>query len=136
MAAIIQDKKQEQALEDIEKALDTIRRINLMRSGWAHGSGAQVVMVPAMGRSIKLGIEAQDQKSLDAMCAKYRARSIATVRRLAAKYRIDLDDDDLACMEDEIQPGAGEGGRESQEGLEGDREDEDQEGPDQVGGEA
>lgn len=100
MAAIIRDDKQDNALAEIESALSTVRSLNLILRNRNSTAAFQVGMVPEKGRGVRIDVGKPEKKIFIALCTKYRTRLVKEIRVKAEKFRISLDGDDTACMEE------------------------------------
>ena len=110
MAAIIRDDKQDKALAEIEAGLAAVKQINTLLGRREDDDVLfQVVMVPQKGRGVKVDVRHPEKKLLFSLCIKQRARLVKEIRTKAEKYRISLDDDDLACIEagESLEPDQG-----------------------------
>lgn len=101
MASIIKDNQQVKALEEITAALETIRTMNTILQPCKDGT-YQVQFAPVKGRASRVEVS---KAEIEAAVIRRRKALIREVNTKAAKWRIDLDTEDLAIMSDEaIQP--------------------------------
>lgn len=98
MPAIIKEDKQVIALNEIENALSVIKDINTaVQEGNLFSISAAA---PNERGATKIAItDEKDTQKIEAILVGYRAKLIKEANTKAAKYRIGLDEDDLACME-------------------------------------
>lgn len=97
MPKIIQEDKRVSALNEIEASLDIIRSINA-----ALGEENSYIITagcPDARATGKVTIDEKDVPKLRAILTGQRARLAKEIQAKAARHRIELDDDDMACLE-------------------------------------
>ncbi len=96
MPSIIRDSKQEAALKEIEKGLETVKVINSMSE--ATDSSFQLSMIPAKGRPIHIDVEESAKSGFLALAEKMKSKLVKDIRSKAAKFSIAFSEEEEAIL--------------------------------------
>ena len=97
MPKIIQEDKRVAALNEIEDSLGIIRSINAALG--EKNSYIVTAVCPDARAAGKVPLDGKDVPKLRSILAGQRARLVKEIQAKAARHRIELDDDDMKCLE-------------------------------------
>lgn len=107
MAQIKKNPEQDNALREIDEAIDLMEAINAITSPDFDGPIQLVfptLTAKGKGRGTKLAIEEKkDRAKILAVTGQFRGRLVKDVVAKAEKYGIDLEDRDLAILNGEVE---------------------------------
>lgn len=96
MPSIIRDSKQDAALKEIEKGLETVKLINSMSES-TDGS-FQLSMTPPKGRPIHIDVEDTEKPGFLSLAKKMKARLVKDIRNKADKFNIAFSEEEEAML--------------------------------------
>lgn len=97
MPTIIENTQQMNALAEIESALSIIEAINTISA--AQGGTLAIQYKPEKGRKVVVNLSDATRAKAVAILTTTKERMVKEVKTKAAKFRISLDEKDLACMD-------------------------------------
>lgn len=107
MPTIIKDEKQTKALNDINAYLAEIKSINTMLDDTK--AKFRITYTPARGKGITVDVDSTFTSRLQSALRQQKGKRARAAQLLAQKYRIELDEDELAIMADKPFVGDSEG---------------------------
>ena len=94
MAKIIGLKEKQTALKDIQQSLRSLAPLNAFIDA-SNETGEYTISFDAHKATLQCG----DKKKIDDLVLAHKKAIVAEIKRLAEKYEIEFDDEDLALME-------------------------------------